>query len=68
MTRAGIDRFTGQAVGMSNAKGVAMNAPEKEPTEPTTGSAEAKRLAITLIGAWACIGVAVIVAALIFLS
>jgi hypothetical protein len=28
-----------------------MNAPDKEPTEPTTGPAEAKRLAITLIGA-----------------
>jgi hypothetical protein len=42
--------------------------PDKEPTEPTTGSAESKRLAIALIGAWACIGVAVIAAVLIFLS
>ena len=45
-----------------------MNPPDKEPTEPTTGPAEAKRLAITLIGAGACIGVAVIAAALFFLS
>jgi hypothetical protein len=44
-----------------------MNAPEKEPTEPTTGS-EARRHTITLISAWACIGVAVIAAALLFLS
>lgn len=42
--------------------------PDKEPTEPTAGSAEAKRLAIALIGAWACIGVAVIAAVLFFLS
>jgi hypothetical protein len=44
-----------------------MNAPEERPTEPTTRSAEARRLAIVLIGAWACIGVAVIAAALLFL-
>jgi hypothetical protein len=44
-----------------------MEAPEREPTEPTTGS-EARRLAITLISAGACIGVAVIAAALLFLS
>jgi len=44
-----------------------MNAPDKEPTETTTGSAEAQRLVITLIGAGACIGVAVIAAALFFL-
>ena len=44
-----------------------MNAPEKEPTARTTGS-EARRLAITLIGAGACIGVAVIAAALLFMS
>ena len=47
-----------------------MNAPEKEPSERTTGS-EARRLAITLISlisAGACIGVAVIAAALLFLS
>ena len=42
--------------------------PDKEPTEPTTGSAEVKRLAIALIGAGACIGVAVIAAVLFFLS
>ena len=51
---------------MSNAKGVAMNAPEKEPTEPTTGS-EARRHTVAVIAAWACIGVAVIAAALLFL-
>jgi hypothetical protein len=45
-----------------------MNAPDKEPTEPTTGSGEARRLAIALISAWACIGVAVIAAVLFFLS
>ena len=44
-----------------------MNAPEKEPSERTTGS-EARRLAITLIGAGARIGVAVIAAALLLLS
>jgi hypothetical protein len=66
--QAGIDRFTGQAVGMSNAKGVAMNAPEKEPTERSTGSAEAKDRAIAVIAAWACVGVAALAAALIFLS
>jgi len=65
--RAGIDRFTEQAVGMSNAKGVAMNAPEKEPTQTTTGSAEAKRLPVAVISAWACIGVAAIAAALFLL-
>jgi hypothetical protein len=52
---------------MSNAKGVAMNAPEKEPTETTTGSG-ARRHTLAVISAWACIGVAVIVAALVFLS
>ncbi len=52
---------------MSNAKGVAMNAPEKEPTKTTTGS-EARRHTVAVISAWACIGVAVIVAALVFLS
>jgi hypothetical protein len=52
---------------MSTAKGVAMNAPDKEPTEPTTRSA-ARRPTVAVISAWACIGVAVIVAALIFLS
>jgi hypothetical protein len=44
-----------------------MNAPEKEPTERTTGS-EPRRLTVALIGAWACIGVAAIAAALFFLS
>jgi hypothetical protein len=43
-----------------------MNAPEKNLTGRTTGS-EARRLAITLIGAGSCIGVAVIAAALFFL-
>jgi hypothetical protein len=52
---------------MSTAKGVAMNPPERESTEPTTRSAEAKDRAIAVIGAWACIGVAVIAAALLFL-
>jgi hypothetical protein len=45
-----------------------MDAPDKEPTEPTTGPAKAKRLAIALIGAGACVAVAVIAAALFFLS
>jgi hypothetical protein len=44
-----------------------MNAPEKEPTEPQTSSAEARRRAIAVIGAWACIGLAAIAAALSFL-
>jgi len=44
-----------------------MNAPDKEPTESTTGSAEARRLAVALIGAGACIGVAVIAAVLFLL-
>jgi hypothetical protein len=44
-----------------------MNPPDKEPTEPTTGSA-ARRPTVAVISAWACIGVAVIVAVLIFLS
>ena len=42
--------------------------PDREPTQPTTRSAEAKRLAIALLGAGACIGVAVIAAVLFFLS
>jgi hypothetical protein len=44
-----------------------MNAPEKQPTEHKPGSAEAKDRAIAIIGAWACIGVAAIAAALPFL-
>ena len=44
-----------------------MNAPEKEPTQTTTGS-EPRRPTVAVISAWACIGVAVIVAALVFLS
>jgi hypothetical protein len=44
-----------------------MNPPDKEPTRPTTGS-EPRRLTVAVISAWACIGVAVIAAALIFLS
>jgi hypothetical protein len=43
-----------------------MNGPEKQPTQPTKGS-EARRRTVAVIGAWACIGVAVIAAALIFL-
>jgi hypothetical protein len=43
-----------------------MNAPEKEPTEHKPGSAEARRL-IAAVAAWACIGVAVIAAALFLL-
>ena len=44
-----------------------MNAPEKEPTGHKPGSVEARRLAAA-VGAWACIGVAVIAAVLFFLS
>jgi hypothetical protein len=44
-----------------------MNPPDKEPTEPRT-EREARRLTVAVIGAWACIGVAVIAAALFFLS
>jgi hypothetical protein len=42
-----------------------MNAPEKEPTQHKPGSVEARRL-VAAVGAWACIGVAVI-AAVVFL-
>jgi hypothetical protein len=42
-----------------------MNAPEKEPTQTTTGS-EGRRDTLAVISAWACIGVAAIAAALIF--
>jgi hypothetical protein len=45
-----------------------MNAPEKEATEPQTSSPEARRRAIAVIGAGACIGVAATAAALLFLS
>ena len=41
---------------------------DKEPTQPTTRSAEAKRFTVALIGAGACVGVAVIAAVLFFLS
>jgi hypothetical protein len=44
-----------------------MNAPEKEPTEPQTSSAEARRLAVAVIGAGACLVVAAIAAALALL-
>jgi hypothetical protein len=44
-----------------------MHAPRKEPTQPTTGS-EPRRPTVAVISAWACIGVAVIAAALFFLS
>jgi hypothetical protein len=43
-----------------------MNPPEKEPAQPQTSSAEARRL-IAAVAAWACIGVAVIAAALFLL-
>jgi hypothetical protein len=55
-----------QAVGMSKAKGVAMNVPEKEPTQTSTGSG-GRRDTVAVIAAWACIGVAAIAAALLFL-
>ncbi len=44
-----------------------MNAPEKEPTEHKPGSAEGRRPTIAAVGAWACIGVAAIAAALFLL-
>jgi hypothetical protein len=44
-----------------------MNTPKQQPTEPTTGS-ETRGLTVAVISAWACIGVAVIAAALLFLS
>jgi hypothetical protein len=45
-----------------------MNASEKARTDRKTGSAEAKDRAIAIIGAGACIAVAVIAAALLLLS
>jgi hypothetical protein len=45
-----------------------MDASEKARTERKTGSAEAKDRAIAMIGAGACIAVAVIAAALLLLS
>ena len=42
-----------------------MNAPQQEPTERKAGSVEAKRLAIAVISAGACIAVAAIAAALL---
>jgi hypothetical protein len=45
-----------------------MNAPEQQPTQHKPGSAEAKDRAIAIIGAGACIAVAVIAAALLLLS
>jgi hypothetical protein len=44
-----------------------MNAPQKQPTEHRSGSAEAKDRAIATIAAWACIGVAAIAAAVFLL-
>jgi len=44
-----------------------MNAPQTGPTERKPASAEVKRLAIAVIGAGACIGVAVIAVALSWL-
>jgi hypothetical protein len=51
----------------SHHQGVAMNAPEKEPTQHKPGSVEARRL-VAAVGAWACIGVAVIAAVVFLLS
>ena len=45
-----------------------MKPPEQQPTEHKRGSAQARRLPIAAVGAWACVGVAVIAAALFFLS
>jgi hypothetical protein len=44
-----------------------MTTPEQQPTDRTTGS-EPRRPIVAVISAWACIGVAVIAAALLFLS
>lgn len=41
-----------------------MNAPEQEPTERRAGSLEAKRLAVAVLSAGACIAVAAIAVAL----
>jgi hypothetical protein len=68
-TQAQIDRLTeptrrhGPA-----AKGVAMTAPENRPTERNTRPMQTKHRAIAVIGAGACIAVAVIAAALFLLS
>jgi hypothetical protein len=44
-----------------------MTAPENRPTERNTRPMQAKHRAIAAIAAWACIGVAVVAAALSFL-
>jgi hypothetical protein len=44
-----------------------MTAPENRPTERNTRSREARNRAIAVLAAWACIGVAVVAAALSFL-
>ena len=44
-----------------------MTAPENRPTDRNAGPREAKNRAIAVIAAWACIGVAVVAAALSFL-
>jgi hypothetical protein len=44
-----------------------MNAPENRPAERNTRRMEDKQRVITVITAWACIGVAVIAAALILM-
>jgi uncharacterized RDD family membrane protein YckC len=44
-----------------------MTAPENRPTERNTRPREANNRAIAVIAAWACIGVAVVAAALSFL-
>jgi hypothetical protein len=43
-----------------------MNVPEKKPTQTSTGSG-GRRDTVAVIAAWACIGVAAIAAALLFL-
>jgi hypothetical protein len=44
-----------------------MDTPQEGPDEAKVGSADAKVRAAAVIGAWACIGIAAIVAALSFL-
>jgi uncharacterized RDD family membrane protein YckC len=44
-----------------------MTAPENGPAERNTRPREAKNRAIAVIAAWACVGVAVVAAALSFL-
>jgi hypothetical protein len=44
-----------------------MNAPHKEPIQHKPGAPEVRRPTIAAIGAWACIGMAAIAAALFLL-